>query len=135
MTRCQPLSRATAVLTAFVLLFLQLWSAAPIQAALVTSAQAFSQIEADDHRSRLRTLLDRDDVCRQLQQWGVDPAEAQARVDSLDEAELARLADRLDSLPAGSGAIEVIVISALIVFLVLLFTDIAGYTDVFPFVR
>ena len=135
MTRCQPLSRAIAVLTALALLFLQLWSAAPIQAALVTSAQAFSQVEADDQRSRLRTLLDRDDICRQLQQWGVDPAEAQARVDSLNEAELARLADRLDSLPAGSGAIEVIVISALIVFLVLLFTDIAGYTDVFPFVR
>jgi hypothetical protein len=83
----------------------------------------------------MRAILDREDVRRQLQRWGVDPAEAQARVDSLDEAERARLAERIDNLPAGSGALEVVVVSALIIFLVLLFTDIAGYTDVFPFVH
>ncbi len=135
MIRCLPLSQAIAVFTAVALLFLQFWSAAPAQAALVSSAQAFSQASADDHRSRLKAVVSRDDVSRQLQQWGIDPAEAQARVDSLDEAELVRLAERMDTLPAGGGALEVIVISVLIVFLVLLFTDIAGYTDVFPFVR
>ncbi|MDJ0804152.1 MAG: PA2779 family protein [Desulfobacterales bacterium] len=135
MIRCQPLGRATAVLTAIALLCLQFGSAATVQAALVTSAQALSPVEADDHRSRLKALLERDDVSRQLQQWGVDPAEARAHVDSLDEVELARLADQIDSLPAGRGALEFILISALVVFLVLLCTDIAGYTDVFPFVR
>jgi hypothetical protein len=41
----------------------------------------------------------------------------------------------LDQLPAGSGALEVVLIVALIVFLTLLVTDIMGYTDIFPFVK
>ncbi|MDJ0722426.1 MAG: PA2779 family protein [Desulfobacterales bacterium] len=127
--------RAVSALTALALLYMQLGSVLPVQAAIVSSVQVIAPGEADDQRSRIRGMLARKDVCRQLQQWGVDPAEAQARIDSLDEAELAQLAARIDTLPAGGGALEVIVISALIVFLVLLFTDIAGYTDVFPFVH
>ena len=46
--------------------------------------------------------------------------------------EAARLAARIDALPAGGADILVV---ALIVFLVLLFTDIMGYTKVFPFTR
>jgi hypothetical protein len=135
MTQCRLLRRAVSGLTALTLLCVQLWSVVPVHAAVVTSAQAISHGQIDDHRSRMRAILDREDVRRQLQRWGVDPAEAQARVDSLDEAERARLAERIDNLPAGSGALEVVVVSALIIFLVLLFTDIAGYTDVFPFVH
>jgi hypothetical protein len=37
----------------------------------------------------------------------------------------------MDALPAGGDALGV----ALIVFLVLLFTDIMGYTKIFPFTR
>ena len=80
-------------------------------------------------------MLGRDDIAQRLIAWGVDPDEARARVDTLNDAELAVLGDHLESMPAGGGALEVIVISLLVVFLVLLFTDIAGYTDVFPFVK
>ena len=38
-------------------------------------------------------------------------------------------------MPAGQGAIGVIIGAALIIFLVLLITDIVGITDVFPFVK
>jgi hypothetical protein len=43
----------------------------------------------------------------------------------------------LDELPAGegAGAIGVIVGAILIIFLVLLVTDLLGLTDVFPFVK
>jgi hypothetical protein len=41
----------------------------------------------------------------------------------------------MDKLPAGGDGLGILVGAALIVFLVLLFTDIAGYTDVFPFVK
>jgi hypothetical protein len=62
----------------------------------------------------------------------VNPAEVKARVAALTDAEAAELAARIESLPAGGvsllGAI-------LIVFLVLLLTDILGYTKVFPFTR
>ena len=45
------------------------------------------------------------------------------------------MADQIERLPAGGSAIGVIIGAALIVFLVLLATDILGYTDVFPFVK
>jgi hypothetical protein len=54
----------------------------------------------------------------------------EARVAALSDEEAAQLAARLDELPAGGSDFLTI---ALIVFLVLLFTDIMGYTKVFPF--
>jgi hypothetical protein len=45
------------------------------------------------------------------------------------------VAEQLERLPAGGSAVGVIIGAALIVFLVLLATDILGYTDVFPFVK
>jgi hypothetical protein len=38
-------------------------------------------------------------------------------------------------MPAGQGAIGVVVGAILIIFLVLLLTDLLGLTDVFPFVH
>jgi hypothetical protein len=41
----------------------------------------------------------------------------------------------LDELPAGEGFVGVVVGAALIIFLVLLITDLLGLTDVYPFVN
>jgi hypothetical protein len=88
-------------------------------------------VVAGVERERLAGLLDRSDVRARLQALGVDPALARARVASLTDEEAARLAAEMDALPAGGDALGV----ALIVFLVLLFTDIMGYTKIFPFTR
>jgi len=73
---------------------------------------------------------------RQLvRKQGIDAAEAKERVDSLTDAEAIRLASEIEKLPAGGDPFGVILIVGCIVFLVLLFTDIAGYTDIFPFVN
>jgi hypothetical protein len=83
-------------------------------------------------RARIAEWVDRAEVQAQLSAYGVNPAEVKARVAALTDAEAAELAARIESLPAGGvsllGAI-------LIVFLVLLLTDILGYTKVFPFTR
>ena len=63
---------------------------------------------------------------------GVSPQDAQARAAALTDAEAAELAARIDELPAGGIGI---VGAILIVFLVLLLTDILGYTKIFPFTR
>jgi cytochrome c1 len=65
---------------------------------------------------------------------GLDPKEAQARIDGLSDAEVNDIANKLDQLPAG-GVLGTILIIAFLVFLILLLTDIAGYTDIFPFVK
>ena len=66
---------------------------------------------------------------------GISPIEATARVDCLSDAEVMQIADKMDQLPSGGDGVGAIVGAVLIIFLVLLLTDILGYTDVFPFVK
>lgn len=82
-------------------------------------------------RDRIATFLEREDVRQQLQANGVSPAEVKARVAALTDEEAAQLAARMDSLPAGGDVLGVL----LVVFLVLLLTDILGFTKIFPFTR
>jgi hypothetical protein len=74
-----------------------------------------------------------------LIELGVSPEEAQARIDALDDAELAALATNLESQPAGgSGSADVAVAFLVItgvVFIVLIITDATGITDIFPWVK
>jgi hypothetical protein len=89
-------------------------------------------VVAGVERERLATILDRAAVRERLQALGVDAAQAKDRVAALSDEEAAQLAAQIDALPAGGvDALGV----ALIVFLVLLFTDIMGYTKIFPFTR
>jgi hypothetical protein len=81
---------------------------------------------------KLAGVVQRADVQARLQAMGVDPREVEARVAALSDEEAAQLAARLEELPAGGSDVLAV---ALIVFLVLLFTDIMGYTKVFPFTR
>ena len=69
-----------------------------------------------------------------MQQYGVGVDVAKARVNALTNDEAKSLAGKLDSLPAG-GVVGEILGAALIVFIVLLITDILGFTKVFPFTR
>lgn len=86
-------------------------------------------------RSTIRATLYREDVTEALKSQGIPVNEAMARIDALTDAEVIALADRIDQLPAGGSALGVIVGASLVVFIVLLVTDILGYTDVFPFVN
>jgi hypothetical protein len=107
----------------------------PIFAALVSTEAALHVLRANESRENLKKLISREDVQKMLIYRGIDPAEAKARVNSLTDSEAIVLAEEIDKLPAAGNAIGVIVGAALIVFLVLLLTDILGYTDVFPFVK
>jgi hypothetical protein len=87
--------------------------------------------QAQQDRERLHNALDRDDVKAQLRARGADPAQIQARVDSLTDEETHSLAANLDQLPAGGDGL----IGALVfIFIVLLITDLLGLTHIFPFV-
>jgi hypothetical protein len=61
-----------------------------------------------------------------------------ARVSALTDSEVRQLAaqlDRMEAMPAGGDAFGAIVAATVIVFIVLLITDILGYTHIFPFVN
>ena len=104
-------------------------------AAMVATETLLESSQGKEARTRIKQVLACEDVRQGLINQGIDPLEANARIDSLSDAEALAVADKLDQLPAGSGALEVVLIVALIVFLTLLVTDIMGYTDIFPFVK
>jgi len=105
-----------------------------VQAAMISSAQvaesAFSGA-ADQDRARIITALSRQDVQAALIERGIDPAQARSRVATLTDEEASAMATQIENAPAGSGIIGAIVL----VFLVLLLTDILGFTKVYPFTR
>ena len=103
-------------------------------AALIGTESVVNTDSAQNAREYLKSLLAREDVKNALVSQGIDPGEAQNRLDGLTDEEATRLADQLQELPAG-GFFTTLLIVVFIVFLVLLATDIAGYTDIFPFVK
>ncbi len=124
------LTRPVSHLVMFALLMLSL----PLPAAhagMIGTEAVISTAQAQQDRERLRQVLNRDDVKAQLIARGVDPSQVQARVNSLTDQELQSLSGKIDQLPAGGDALDLLVL----IFIVLLITDILGFTNVFPFVK
>ncbi len=104
-------------------------------AGMVGTETVLDITRSEEARDYLNKILAREDIQASLIAQGIDPLEAKARAESLSDAEVVSLADQIEELPAGGSALGIILGTALIVFLVLLITDILGYTDIFPFVK
>lgn len=100
-------------------------------AGMISTETVVNAAQAQLGRERLHQILSRNDVKAQLITRGVDPAQVQARVDSLTDQEAQTLAAKMDQLPAGGDFVGAVVF----IFLVLLVTDILGFTNVYPFVK
>jgi len=111
--------------------FAQSASATLVGAEQVAQASTATSINAAEARARIDATLSRPEVQAELVRQGVDPALAKERVAALSNADAARLAAQIDTAPAGGDILGVI----LVVFLVLLLTDILGFTKIFPFTR
>jgi hypothetical protein len=121
-------------------IFLAIWVfmiSGPHQAmaALVGTERIFDAEQVQNARELIHSLMAREDIQAALVREGIDPQEAQARAESLSDAEAVRLAGAVESLPAGGSSLGLIVGAILLVFIILLITDILGYTDVFPFTK
>jgi hypothetical protein len=90
-------------------------------AALVDTEAAVDAASGNSARARLNAYLARGDVQAALRAQGIDPAEAEARVAGLTDAEINQIAGRLDELPAGGvlGFIILVLVVVLLVFLIL----------------
>lgn len=111
------------------------------QAGLVSTERVIEQnatpVQAAQAQNRARVLefLKRDDVREQMRSLGVDPKEALLRAEVLSDAEIAKIAGKLDELPAGGNALGAILGAVLFVLVVLLITDLFCWTKVYPFTR
>ena len=104
-------------------------------AALIGTETVIETARGHEARQQVKQILDREEIQKALRAQGVSAQEAKARVDALSDAEAVRLVEKLDQLPAGGDGLGVVIGAALFVFIVLLITDILGYTDVFTFVK
>jgi hypothetical protein len=126
----RPVALAMALIIAFVSM-----PVGAARAALIGTDQVIGAGADASDRDRVQAFLEREDVRAQLVMLGIDPSEASARVASLSDEEVRQISGHLGQLPSGEGAIGAIIGAAVLIFIVLLITDLLGLTDVFPFVR
>ena len=124
-----PVSRITS--RALIVSMLTLGLPLPQANAGLIATQEVTQAQSQSDRSRILNFLEREDVRNQMVAMGVDAGAAKDRVAALSDEEVARIAGKLDQMPAGGDILGVL----FAVFIILLITDILGLTKVFPFTR
>lgn len=100
---------------------------AAVRAELVSTSEALALEAKDDPRTIVDRYLARDEVAAELAELGVDPEVARLRAAALSDDELAELAGKIDTAPAGGSALTVLGIT----FLVLLVLELVGVIDIF----
>lgn len=118
-------------LAIFLSLLLALVPLLPAQAAMIGNQQIINQNLSYQTRDSLQQLLDQDAARQQLQDWGVSSDQIRSRIDSLTEAELARINQQVGDLNTGGNVLGIL----LVIFIVFVITDVIGATDIFPFIH
>ena len=122
------LRRSTAI---FLSILLALMPLLPAQAAMIGNDRIVNQSQSHQTRDGLQRLFEQETAQQQLQEWGVNPDQIKSRIDSLTDAELARINQQVNDLHAGGDVLGIL----LVIFLVFVITDIIGATDIFPFIN
>jgi hypothetical protein len=104
-------------------------------AAMIPTEDVTAAADAVKARETIMSFLARQDVQSNLIAKGINPEEAKARIASLTDAEVMMVSKHIENMPAGGDAFGIVVVTLLVVFIVLLITDITGLTHVFPFVK
>ena len=107
---------------AFLMITLTILLSVPPQsavAALVETEIMLDMSRSLEARETVRQFMARDDVRSAIVSQGVDPLEADARLDSLTDAEVIQLADQIEQLPAGGDFLGFVIAVLVIVILVL----------------
>ena len=115
----KTIRQAAKPVSLFLTIFMLLMSV-PYQSALAAMIGTETMIDmarGQEAREYVNTMLVREDVQSTLIAHGIDPREAKLRVDSLSDAEVLRIFDKIEQLPAGG---DMGIISALIIILLLI---------------
>ena len=88
-------------------------------AALVETETILDMSRGQEARATLKQFMARQEVRSAIVSQGVEPLEADARLNSLTDAEVIQLADQIDQLPAGGGFLGLVIAVLVIVILVL----------------
>jgi hypothetical protein len=102
----------------------------PGYASVISTEQAIELAERQGRIDNINEVLARESVQNALVKFGVDPADASARVDSLTDAELLALEQQFGDLPAGgTGIVEVVGIVAIVLIVLELLNVTNFFTE------
>lgn len=104
-------------------------------AAMIGTETAIDMARGQEARDYLNRMMIREDVQTAFTSYGINPLEAKARLDTLSDAEIMRIYNQIEQLPAGGSDLGTALIAVGVIFIVLFITDLLGYTDVFSFTR
>lgn len=106
---------------------LSLGSPIVAQAEIIGTLAGIESAQRDADLAKVSDALAREQVRKQMRALGVDETQVEARLAALTSTELNALANRIDSMPAGAGLLEVVGV----VFIVLLILEAVGVLDIF----
>ena len=86
-------------------------------------------------KEKLVQIIAREDVVKRFEALGVDPAMVQARVASMTDEEASKVSHQIDTLPAGADGGATLIGAVVFIFVLLLITDLLGWTKVFNFTK
>ncbi|OEJ65417.1 PA2779 family protein [Magnetovibrio blakemorei] len=104
----------------------------PVSAALINNDRVAQAQALEGDRAIVNEFMSRADVRTKFESLGVNANEANLRVAALSDDEVAKLAEQIKSAPAGQG-VGGIIGAMVFIFVVLLITDLLGFTSVFGF--
>ncbi|MDD2782461.1 PA2779 family protein [Sulfuricurvum sp.] len=98
-----------------------------------TEAVLEQPVSVSSHE-KVSQFVTREDVAKTFETMGVDPIMVEQRIALMSDEEIATISSEIDTLPAG-GDFGGLVGAVVFVFVVLLITDILGFTKIFGFTR
>jgi hypothetical protein len=109
---------------------------AQVSLAQIASTGALLESSASvSSKDKLLQITSREDVSKKFEEMGVDPKIIEARIASMSDAEALEISHQIDALPAGADAGMSIIGAIVFIFVLLLITDLLGWTKVFNFTK
>jgi Flp pilus assembly protein TadB len=101
-------------------------------AAMIGTEQLLPPDRNQKTRDHLHQLIARENIREALAARGIDPDEAEARIDSLTDDETELIAGKIDALPAGGNIAGFVLICAAVILIVFLIVEYTSSVKMFP---
>jgi hypothetical protein len=101
-------------------------------AAMIGTEKLIQVQDPQKKRDYLQQLIAREEIKEALIAQGLDPLEAQLRIQNLTDGEIRLIADKLDDLTAGGGVFIFSLIIVAVIIASVLIVNFTRVTDVFP---
>jgi hypothetical protein len=131
MNTLKKCAKQSHVYLVIVLLLVSTWHQSA-SAAMIGTEKILQTGRRQDTCDYLHQVMARQEIRNALIDQGIDPQEAQLRIESLTDEEIALFAHKIDDLSAGSGVFMFSVLIIAVIVAAFIIFNYTSVTDVFP---